>query len=97
MTEKKADHPDRTRISRRWRNYHWPADAHRTEQIEFPVRHDEQRAKTDLSDCLDTTAPAQGLDDVIEVPEASRSSRGGIEPPKIVDLASLFVTDTEST
>lgn len=39
------------------------------QQIEVTVRYDEHREKIDISDYLDTTATAQGFDDVIDEPE----------------------------
>jgi hypothetical protein len=41
------------------------------QQIEIPVRYDEHGEETDIADYLDTTATAQGFDDVIEEPEMS--------------------------
>jgi hypothetical protein len=39
------------------------------QQIEIPVRYDEDREETHISDYLDTTATAKGFDDVIDEPE----------------------------
>jgi hypothetical protein len=39
------------------------------QRIEIPIRYDEHREDTDVADYLNTTAIAQGFDDVIEEPE----------------------------
>jgi hypothetical protein len=39
------------------------------QRIEVPVRYDEHGEEVDVSDYLDTTATAQGFEDVIDGPE----------------------------
>jgi len=67
-----ADHPDRsTDFATLFETVTGQSTLTEHQQIDIPVRYDEHRKETDIADYLNTTATAQGFDDVIEVPETS--------------------------
>jgi hypothetical protein len=67
-----AKHPDRsTHFATLFETITGQSTVTEEQQIEIPVRYDEYREETDISDYLDTAATDQGLDDVIEEPEMS--------------------------